>query len=91
VRTIDLGAHNPGSFTVAWDGRDAKGGAAPAGSYTIQINATNTDGKPVTVSTATRGQVSGISFDSGGAPSLIVGGEHIKLSDVSEIKERNTP
>jgi flagellar basal-body rod modification protein FlgD len=90
IRTIDLGAQNAGTVSIPWNGMDDQGNSAPAGSYTVTVNASDSAGKAVDATTSTSGQVTGISFQDG-TPSLIVAGAHIKLSDVTEINERNTP
>jgi flagellar basal-body rod modification protein FlgD len=90
IRSIDLGAQKAGTFTVPWDGQDDHGNLAPAGSYTVQVNASDINGTAVDVTTSSKGNVTGVSFDQG-APSLIVAGAHVKLSDVTEINERNAP
>ena len=91
VRTMNLGAQGAGAFSVPWDGRDDNGNTVPPGRYTLQVSAVGQDGKPVTVEQSATGRVTGVSFDQGGVPSLNVGSDHIKLSDVVEINERNTP
>lgn len=84
VRTLDLGAHAQGATTASWDGRDANGAAAPAGSYTVTISAEDADGAAVTAATTVRGTVSGVTFENGSAE-LLIGTSRVPLADVTEI------
>lgn len=86
VRTIELGAHAEGELTAAWDGLDDHGARLPAGDYTVQLTAADTQGKSVSVDARVRGRVTGVSFEHG-YPELIVAGTKIKLADVVQIDE----
>jgi flagellar basal-body rod modification protein FlgD len=90
VRTIKLGPSAAGPLSIAWDGHDDAGATLPAGTYTVALSAVDTGGKPLAASQRITGHVSGVSYEDG-SPLLTVGTQHVKLSDVVEIKERNTP
>jgi flagellar basal-body rod modification protein FlgD len=89
VRTMQLGPQAAGTFDVTWDGRDDMGNPQPPGTYTVRVTASDAAGKSIEVQQRGAGRVTGISFEDG-VPELLLGTEHVKLSDIVEIKERNT-
>ena len=84
VRTLDIGAQNPGTRTFTWDGLDDEGVSAPEGGYTFEVNARSQSGLPVAASTRVSGVVSEVSYENG-VPELIVGDARVLLGDVSSI------
>ncbi|MFY3746422.1 flagellar hook assembly protein FlgD [Anaeromyxobacter sp. Red801] len=84
VRTLPLGAREAGTFPVSWDGRDASGEPLPAGDYLLTVSATRADGTELDAATSLRGTVTGVTFENQ-APELLVGGRHVKLSDVLQL------
>jgi len=84
VRTLDLGAHQAGTFGVDWDGLDQYGHPVPPGDYTITLSATAPDKSTVGATLSVSGVVAGVSFENQ-APELLVGGRHVKMSDVVQI------
>jgi flagellar basal-body rod modification protein FlgD len=90
VRTLQLGGHDAGDVEVKWDGKEESGNSAKAGKYTISITAKDAKGNIVDVEQRASGQVSGVSFEKG-YPEIIVGDQHLKMSEIVEINERNTP
>ncbi|GEJ56990.1 flagellar hook assembly protein FlgD [Anaeromyxobacter diazotrophicus] len=86
VRSLVLGARDAGTFDLGFDGRDASGAPLPAGQYTLQLSARDAQGQDVAVEARGQGRVTGITFD-GGAAELLIGQDHVKLSDVSEITQ----
>jgi len=86
VRTMELGETFPGSHRLEWDGRTDSGERAAAGRYTIEIDAKDADGHPVTASTRITGVVSSISYEHG-YPELLVGEAHVLLGDVISISQ----
>jgi flagellar basal-body rod modification protein FlgD len=86
VRSLVLGARDAGTFDLGFDGRDASGAPLPAGQYTLQLSARDAQGQDVAVEARGQGRVTGITFE-GGAAELLVGHDHVKLSDVSEITQ----
>ncbi len=85
VRTLELGAHTPGSVRYSWDGRDNAGTRVPSGRYTADVSAERADGARVTVERRVRGAVAGVSFESG-FPELEVAGVSVRLGDVRRIE-----
>ncbi len=84
VRTLDLGGHDAGSLSFAWDGLSDGGAQAADGAYTISVSAVR-EGTDVAVKPLELGIVSSVVRTSDGV-SLNVGGiGNFKMSDVREI------
>ncbi|ACY47680.1 flagellar hook assembly protein FlgD [Rhodothermus marinus] len=62
VRTIFLGSKAAGEHAVEWDGKNDAGEALPAGTYTIEVLATDADGDPVAARSFVRGRVTRVTF-----------------------------
>lgn len=60
VKTIPMGALQPGGNKVSWDGTSDKGIKLPNGSYTFNILASSEDGKPMVAKTSYIAKVEGI-------------------------------
>jgi len=86
VRTINEGAGASGAWTGSWDGKDASGNSLPAGTYTVNLTATDSSGNAVTATSTSSGIVTGVSFVNGAAQ-LIVNGQTVPLSSVTEIDQ----
>ena len=71
-----------GSFNTAFAGQDNEGNALPAGTYTVQVSATDSTGAPLTVATTVPGQVTGVST-SNGTTYLTVNDQQVPLSSVT--------
>jgi flagellar basal-body rod modification protein FlgD len=84
VRTLQLGAHDPGSFDAAWDGRDDQGNVMPDGTYTVSPVASSATTASIPIDVATRGTVTGVSFQDG-VPLLKIGAAQVKMSDITSI------
>lgn len=85
VITAD-GELSAGDYIFAWDGMDAEGEAAPAGVYTIEVNALNQAGKNITATTIVPGYVEGIQTADDGSMELIVNGKYVPLADVDSAR-----
>ena len=90
VRTLKLGGHAAGDVEIDWDGKDESGSTCKPGKYTVAITAADAKGNSVSLDQRATGQVTGVSFENG-YPEVIVGDQHLKMSDIVEINERNTP
>jgi len=90
VRTIKLGAEPAGDLQVRWDGREESGNTAKPGTYKVSITAKDSQGNLVDVEQRASGRVTGVSFEKG-YPEAILGDQRLKMSDILEINERNTP
>ncbi len=89
VRTEHLGAHDAGSASYTWDGRDERGNPLPDGAYTVSVTAVDASGQPVDVEVGARGHVDGVTFTDGAAK-LLVGSLKISLGDVVSVSEPST-
>ncbi|MBI4774907.1 MAG: hypothetical protein HY788_12140 [Deltaproteobacteria bacterium] len=87
VRTWEVNNLEAGRQTVHWDGMNYEGEAADPGAYTYVVRAKNLDGDSVSASTYQKGEVTGISFDSG-VTFLVVNGENVTLAEIVGIKEQ---
>ena len=90
VRTIKMGGQKAGDVEIEWDGREESGNTAKPGKYTVSVSAKDSKGNIVDVEQRARGRVTGVSFEQG-YPEAILGDQHLKMSDIVEINERNTP
>lgn len=79
-------AVNGGEGQFVWDGVDSTGRALPDGRYTATIDARDTNGAYVPVSTKLSGTVSGVDL-SGTEPVLIVDGTRVNLSSILSVGE----
>ncbi len=60
VKSIPMGALQPGANKISWDGTNDKGVKLPNGNYTFNILASNEDGKPMTAKMSFVAKVEGI-------------------------------
>jgi len=86
TRTINTRNQKAGPQTLTWDGKDAAGKPLSAGDYHFQVTATDKAGKPVAVEESLQGTVEGVTYD-GNHPYLIVGGNRVELSALTNIKQ----
>ncbi len=84
VRTLEVGPQYAGLNSVIWDGLDNGGDTLPSGSYTFSVQALDASGAPVFGATYTQGQVSSVIYENG-VPYLIVNGERVLASSVTQI------
>lgn len=76
-----------GESVFNWDGIGNDGKDQPDGTYSINIQARNADGKVVEVATEMKGKVTGVDF-SGSEPVLIVGeSARVNMSSVLSVRE----
>jgi flagellar basal-body rod modification protein FlgD len=75
-----------GRHTYTWTGRTSTGAIAPAGDYSIEVNAKDANGTRMTVSTEIKGVVDSVSLE-GDLPSLIIGGTTLSVDKVRTIKK----
>lgn len=86
VKSWDMGALGKGTQALNWDGTDATGAKAPAGDYTVTIDAKDDKGNAVKVTSLTTGSVSAISYQKDGTPLFkIKNGPSISISDIQGI------
>jgi len=81
------GTVKQGESVFNWDGVGTDGRQQPDGSYSITIDARDSDGKLVSVGTQMTGEVTGVDF-SGTEPVLIVGGARVNLSAMISVRQK---
>lgn len=84
VYTEELGALEEGEGSVTWNGQTTSGETAAEGEYTFTIEAEDADGEEVTVDTLVKGEIDGMSFETG-TPVPSIGGVDIELGDILEV------
>jgi len=84
VKAMDLGSKPMGTTAVEWDGKDAKGNKMPDGTYTVEVKATDADGKEVQAATTSRLKVDSVVF-ADGVIYLMAGGHRFPLTSVNEV------
>lgn len=89
VRTIESGARPSGLVEVLWDGKNDAGEAVAPGAYSVRVTAASGDGTSIPVDQQARGRAEGVTYKDG-IPEIVFGNLRIKLSDVTEIRERST-
>ena len=85
VRTIDAGPHGAGPLSVNWDGTDDAGSKLPAGSYTVQVQAVDEAGKPVSTDQNFTGVVAKISFAKGYGEVELADGTTVPIAQLIEV------
>lgn len=83
IRTINMGANQPGTATLSWDGTDDKGMMTPNGSYKFNVKAT-IGSSNVSANTLSFAQVGSISNESAGLKLNLDSGEKISTNAVKE-------
>ncbi len=78
------GSPEAGSRSFTWDGTTSSGGRAPAGNYSLTVNATDASENAVNVGISVKGIVDGVDM-SGETPVLLVNGTAFNINDVSQI------
>ncbi len=89
VRTMAEGPHVAGEGEIAFDGLDDQNNPLPAGSYSVVMTATGSDGEVAEVSTRSRARIAGITFKNG-YPELLTNDSPprtIALANVLEVHE----
>jgi flagellar basal-body rod modification protein FlgD len=82
IRTMQLGAKAAGVVSVPWDGHEDSGANAPAGTYTVNVTATDSGGNAVGVTQSVTGVVQNISFAQGYAELTLTSGAQAPISQL---------
>lgn len=82
VRTMDMGARSAGAVSVNWDGTNDAGVKAPAGQYTVEVQATDKDGKSVSTSQQVSGVVTEVDYSKGYPEVVLDNGVRAPLSEL---------
>jgi len=88
VRTLDLGAQSAGSSDFIWDGKNANGEVAAAGTYTFAATTKNDTGDSVALATSLPATVTSVTLSQTGGEMLLnlAGGMgSVKLSQIQTI------
>ena len=91
VRTIEDIDLDKGDHKVSWDFTDNDGNKLTHGTYTFEVEATNSiGGEDMTAGLYTFGNIEGVRFTETGTRILINGSEYL-LSDILEIRDKINP
>ncbi|WP_411392038.1 flagellar hook assembly protein FlgD [Pseudomonas sp. MPB23] len=88
VRTLDMGAQSAGSSDFIWDGKNADGEVAPAGTYTFTATTKNDAGEAVALATSLPATVTSVTLSQTGGEmvlNLAGGMGSVKLSQIQTI------
>lgn len=67
VRSMHLGSKNMGPVDVEWNAMSNSGEPVPAGIYSMEVHAADSEGNPVAYEARVRAKVDGVSYDTGSA------------------------
>jgi flagellar basal-body rod modification protein FlgD len=84
VQDLELGPMAAGEQQVQWDGLDHNGQAATDGSYRYEATALDADGNTVSVTSFTKGTVSGVYYKNGIAY-LVTADQEVPLGSVVQV------
>jgi flagellar basal-body rod modification protein FlgD len=90
VRTMEVKNLKAGGNHLSWNGKTDDGTTAPAGDYTLSVDAFGSNGKKLYVQTKAEGIITGVNFTARGAQ-LLMGKQSISLADVKSISDPNLP
>ena len=86
IRTLDLGSRPVGISKITWDGRSDDGLVQPAGTYAVNVKATDADGGTVVVSQETTATIKGVAFDKGYPVLQLSNGVSAPVSDLLRVE-----
>lgn len=86
VRTIELGPRPSGPLAVTWDGKDDVGLAAPKGTYSLKIAATDASGNAVATTQDVSGTVVKVTFEKGYPELTLDNGATGAIADLVGVK-----
>lgn len=85
VKTIELGAQPAGSHDFEWDGKNDAGATVPAGDYSFEVKASDSNGDAVASSPVIRGIVERVTFSAEGIK-LWVNGSPVAMGAVTSVE-----
>lgn len=85
VRTMDMKSRNAGAVGVTWDGKNDSGKTMPPGQYSVEVHATDKDGKPVATTQQVSGIVTAVTYDKGYPEVVLDNGVHAPLSELVSV------
>lgn len=86
IRTVEVGERGAGMVNMMWDGRNAQGIVAPAGTYTVSVSAKTEAGGTVSSSQETTGTVEAVAFDKGYPVLQLSNGVSVPVSDLLSVQ-----
>jgi flagellar basal-body rod modification protein FlgD len=86
IRTLQLGACSSGLNHFSWDGKNDSGNAVNPGTYTVNITASDINGKQISLTQNGSALITGVTYVNG-TPEFQAGGQTLKISDISEVDE----
>jgi len=75
-----------GKNNMTWNGQYEDGTTAPAGDYTMEVEARNSNGAKIFAQMKSQGVITGINF-TGHGPQVLIGKDAIDLSDIKSISD----
>lgn len=91
LETRSLGARGKGDNTFTFDGRLQNGKVLPAGTYTVEVTAKDSEGNKTPVDLRSSGRVTAVTFEAGYPQLVLSGGRTLGLAQVIEIIEGHEP
>lgn len=85
VRKMELGSKPAGACGLTWDGKDSAGTTLAAGTYTVEVQAEDAAGNPVTTQQTVRGHVVSVSYEKGYPEMILDSGVHAAVSDLVSV------
>jgi flagellar basal-body rod modification protein FlgD len=86
IRTLQLGTCSSGPNHFSWDGKNDSGNAVDPGTYTVNVTASDINGKSISLTQNGSALITGVTYVNG-TPQFQAGGQTLKLSDISELDE----
>jgi flagellar basal-body rod modification protein FlgD len=86
IRTMQLGALPSGLNHFSWDGNNDSGNAMDSGTYTVNLTASDINGKAISLTQNGSALITGITYNNG-TPEFQAGGHTLQISDISELDE----
>ena len=86
VRTLQLGTCASGTNHFSWDGKNDSGDTVDPGTYTVNVTASDINGKSISLTQNGSAVITGVTYVDG-TPQFQAGGQTLKLSDISELDE----
>ena len=78
-------ARDAGIYPMSWDGLDSSGAPVPDGAYTVQVAASDANGKAVSAEALTSGHINSIAYTSEGLKLNLAMGQKISLLDIRQV------
>ncbi|MEO1172539.1 MAG: flagellar hook capping FlgD N-terminal domain-containing protein [Myxococcota bacterium] len=85
VKQIEMGSTAAGRNALPWNGLDDEGQPLPAGTYSVDVFATDTNGEELSGNLLVNAPVTGVTYESGAAQ-LLIGSVRVSPSAVVDVK-----